>query len=269
MTALPSPLSLAGRVALVTGGSRGIGRGCAECLAEAGADVAINYHNHRQAAHDVAAAIRARGRQAVALQADVSDRTQAERLVAAAEAELGPIDILVANAVYSVRQPFLDTDWEHLQRTVAVSLFGAFHVCQFVARRMAARPAGVGGARGAILVIGSPHAHIPFKNAVDYNIAKAGLHQMALTMAAELVGRGIRVNIIEPGWTDTPGERKWTPDEALRAAGTRMPLGRMGVPDDIGQAAVFLASDAASYIAGAVLQVDGGQIVGGNLDEKR
>ncbi|HEX6972113.1 MAG TPA: SDR family oxidoreductase [Limnochordia bacterium] len=257
---MPSHPPLHNRVALVTGGSRGIGRGCAEALAAAGADVAIQYHRDSTAAEAVAAAVRAAGRRAWVAQADVADRAAVEALVEGAEAELGPIDILVVSAVYSVREPFLETKWENLHRTVEVSLFGAFHVCQAVARRMAGRPAR-DGRRGSILVIGSPHAYTPFKHAVDYNIAKAGVQHMAMTMAAELTSIGIRVNVIEPGWTDTPGERKWTPDPELEAAGRRMPLGRLGTPADIGQAAVFLASDAADYIAGAVLRVDGGQVV--------
>lgn len=244
---------LSGRIALVTGGSRGIGRGIAKCLAEAGADVAVNYNARADAANEVVAAIEASGRRAVAIGADVSDRAAVERLYDQAEAALGPVDLIVANAIYSVREPFLQTKWEDFKRTQEISLFGVFHTCQIGAQRLVERKA-----QGNIVVIGSPHAHHPVKNAIDYNVAKAGTHQLARTMAAELGYVGIRVNIVEPGWTDTPGERKWYSDEQMYSAGARMPLGRIGQPEDIGKAVVFLCSEEASYIANAVLRVDGG-----------
>jgi glucose 1-dehydrogenase len=171
---------------------------------------------------------------------------------------LGPVDILVANAVTSVRQTLLETREADLRRTLDVSLLGTFHAFQVVARQMVAR-----GAKGVLIYISSPHAHLPFKGAIDYNVSKAGGQQLALSAANELMWYGIRVNLIEPGWTDTPGERTWYTDEILYREGAKLPLGRLGTPKDIGRATAFLASDQAAYISGAVLRVDGGAFIQG------
>jgi glucose 1-dehydrogenase len=247
---------LSGKVALVTGGTRGIGRGVALALAQAGADVCVNYHS--SGGDEVAGAIRALGRRTVLAQADVSERDAVERMVAQCTAELGPVDILVANAVTSVRQTLLETKEQDLRRAIDVGIVGTFHVLQVVARQMVARQTN-----GAIIYISSPHARLPFKGAIDYNVAKAGGHMLALSAANELMWHGIRVNLIEPGWIDTPGERTWYTDETLYREGKRLPLGRLGTPEDIGRAAVFLASDNASYMAGAVVTVDGGAFIQG------
>lgn len=251
-------MSLSGKVALVTGAARGIGKGVALALAKAGADVCVNYRNSGPAAVEAAGVIRALGRRACLAQADVSERAAVERMVAQCTAELGPVDVLVANAVTSVRQNLLATREADLRRAIDVGIVGVFHVLQVVARQMVERET-----RGAIIYISSPHARLPFKGAIDYNTAKAGGHMLALSAANELMWHGIRVNLIEPGWTDTPGERTWYPDEALYREGKKLPLGRLGSPEDIGQAAVYLASDAAAYVAGSVLTVDGGAFIQG------
>jgi len=251
-------MGLSGKVALVTGSARGIGRGVATELARAGADVCVNYRTAGSASAEVAAAIQAMGRRAMAVQADVSDRAAVEAMVAACVEGLGPIDILVANAVTSVRQTILETRAEDLRRTIEVGIFGTFHVVQLVARQMVERKT-----KGVIIYVSSPHARLPFKGAIDYNTAKAGAHQMMLSAANELMWHGIRVNLIEPGWTDTPGERTWYTDEALYREGKKFPLGRLATPEDMGRAAAFLASDAAAYIVGTVLRVDGGAFIQG------
>ena len=251
-------MSLSGKVALVTGASRGIGLGVALALAKAGADVCVNYRTSASAAAEVAAAIREMGRRAHLVQADVSDRGAVEQMVAGCAAGLGPIDILVANAVTSVRRNLLETREEDLRRAIDVGVVGVFHVLQVVARQMVERQA-----KGVIIYISSPHARLPFKGAIDYNTAKAGGHMLALSAANELMWHGIRVNLIEPGWTDTPGERTWYPDEALYREGKKLPLGRLGSPADIGHAAAYLASDEAAYVAGSVLTVDGGAFIQG------
>jgi glucose 1-dehydrogenase len=251
-------MPLSGKVALVTGAARGIGRGVALAMAKAGADVCVNYRTSGPAGAEAAGSIRALGRRALLVQADVSERAAVERMVAQCTADLGPVDILVANAVTSVRQNLLGTTEDDLRRAIDVGIVGTFHVLQVVARQMVARET-----RGTIIYISSPHARLPFKGAIDYNVAKAGGHMLALSAANELMWHGIRVNLIEPGWTDTPGERTWYPDEALYREGKKLPLGRLGSPEDIGHAAVYLASDAAAYIAGSVLTVDGGAFVQG------
>lgn len=245
-------LNLDGKVALVTGGSRGIGRGCALAFAEAGADVAVNYHSNEDAAQEVVDRMAAMGRKGLAIRADVSQPDDVEAMVQQALTEFGRIDILLANAATSTRQPFLETDRESLHRTIGVSMYGMFYSCQAVARAMVDR-----GIKGSIIVIGSAHGQYPLPLAIDYNMAKAAVHQMAMTVARELTVHRIRVNLLIPGWTDTPGERKWTTEDELQEAAKHLPWGRLGTPADVGNVAVFLASDAAEYVSGSEYTVDG------------
>jgi glucose 1-dehydrogenase len=243
---------LAGKTALVTGASRGIGRAIAVEYAREGADVAIDYVHQHEEAESVANEIRRLGRQAIAVEADVGDRRQVESLFAAGLATLRRLNIVVANAAFSVRKPLLDLTVEDVQRTWAVSLWGVFHTCQLAARHMAAN----GG--GAIIIVSSVHSFRPYPFSSAYNGAKAAVNQMAATWAVELAGQGIRVNVIEPGWTDTPGERAFYSEEELAAGGAQLLLGRLARAEEMARAAVFLASDEASYILGSVLRVDGG-----------
>jgi glucose 1-dehydrogenase len=250
---------LAGKVALVTGSSKGIGAGIAIEFGKAGADVCVNYAGSRADAERVAEQIhRSSGRRAIAVYADAGKREDVEQMVEACTGELGPIDILVTNAIASSRASILETRFEEFYRTVELGIFGTFHAMQLVARQMVAR-----GAKGSIIHISSPHARGPFKNAIDYNTTKAGSHHLAMSVANELMWHQIRVNILEPGWTDTPGERRFYSDELIKAFGDRMPLKRMGLPEDLGRAAVYLASDMADYVVGTVLKVDGGQFIEG------
>ena len=245
-------IRLDGKVALVTGGSRGIGRGAALALADAGADVIVNYHTRRDAADEVVKLIEAKGRRALAVQADVADRAQVEHMVETALGTFGKIDVLLSNAVSSTRKTFLETDLETLQRTMDVAFYGNFHVCQTVARQMVKQGGG-----GSIIIVGSVHAIYPLRKAFDYNVAKAALHHMANIMANELSAYRIRVNIVVPGWIDTPGERKWVPDDELYRQGAQLPWGRLGTPEDVARVVVFLASDAAEYVSGSTYHVDG------------
>jgi glucose 1-dehydrogenase len=245
-------LKLAGKTALVTGASRGIGRAIAVEYAREGANVVVNYARHREEAESVANEIRALGRQAMAHPADVGRREQVSALFEAAKAAFQRLDIVVANAAFSIRKPLLDLTVEDVEKTWAVSLWGVFHTCQEAARHMVAQ----GG--GNIIIISSVHALRPYPRASPYNGAKAAVNQMAATWAIELAGKGIRVNVIEPGWTDTPGERAFYSEEDLAAGGAKLPLGRLAAPEEVARAAVFLASNDASYVLGAVLRVDGG-----------
>jgi glucose 1-dehydrogenase len=246
-------VELKGKVALITGASRGIGRGCALEMARAGADVVVNYHRHAEEAEAVAEQVRALGRQALVWQADVADRRAVEEMVAAAAQRLGHLDIVVCNAYYSKREPFLEIGMEGMRRTLEVSLWGAFHAAQLGARQMVRQGRG-----GSILFISSVHALIPVPTALAYNTAKAGMNHMAATIAAELLEHRIRVNVIEPGWIDTPGERQFATEEEIQEGGRKLPWGRLGVPEDIGRAAAFLCSDDADYVTGEVMRVDGG-----------
>lgn len=245
-------IRLDGKTALVTGGSRGIGRGCALALAQAGARVVVNYRREREAAEEVVRLIEGAGGEAVPWQADIADERQVEAMLHGAAGRFGALDILVSNVAASTRQPFLQTDMAALRRTIDVSLLGNFLVCQGVARHLVERGAG-----GSIIVIGSLHGVYPLPQAFDYNLAKAAVHQMAMTMARELAPYRIRVNLLVPGWIDTPGERQWLPEAELMAKGAELPFGRLGTVDEVGAAAVFLASDAARYVSGSIYHVDG------------
>ncbi|HEY3109345.1 MAG TPA: SDR family NAD(P)-dependent oxidoreductase [Chloroflexota bacterium] len=246
---------LDGKVALVSGASRGIGRACAVALAEDGADVLVNYLSHTEDAAETVGRIEALGRRAIAYRADVSDRAQVDAMVAAALERLGRLDAVVANAYRSVRQPFLEVTPEGLAATLSVTLFGAFHVCQAGARAMVER-----GVEGSVTIVGSIHGEVAFAGATSYNLAKFGLTGMALTAANELARHRVRVNVINPGWIDTPGERNFASEEELRAAAQALPWRRLGRPSEIGRVAAFLASDDASFISGAVLRADGAQV---------
>ena len=246
---------LSGRVGLVSGASRGIGRACALAFAEDGADVVVTYHTHGDEAADVVREIERLGGRGLAFGADVSDRAQVDAMFAAALERFGHVDMVVANAYRSIRQPFLEVTPEGLEQTLAVTLLGAFHVCQAGARAMVER-----GRPGSITVSGSIHGESGFSNSTSYNIAKFGLTGMVLTAANELAGRGVRVNLVNPGWIDTPGERKYATEDEMQAGAKALPFGRLGQPREIGRVAAFLASDDASFISGAVLRADGAQI---------
>ncbi len=246
-------IELSGKTALISGSSRGIGKGIALEMARAGADVAVNYYRHREDGEAVADEIRAMGRQAVVIGADASDRSVVDEMVERTADDLGGPDIVVANAYYSTREAFLEMDVDELRKTYDVSLFGAFHVAQAGARKMAA-----GGKGGCILFISSVMSFLPFPTSLAYSSAKAGMNHMAAIIALELLEHRIRVNVIEPGWTDTPGERQYSTEQELEEGGRRLPWGRMGTIEDLGKAATFLCSDAADYITGEVLRVDGG-----------
>ena len=246
-------MKLLGKTALVTGAARGIGRGCALELARAGADVAVNDRDRSPEVEAVAAEIQTLGRRAAVVEGDVFGRASCEDVVARAVAALGRLDVLVSNPAYSRRGDFLDYDPAVFDKVLAGTLTGGFHVSQFAARHMVGRGGG-----GKIVFIASIHARIPFARSVAYNAAKAGLTHMARTIAAELLPHRINVNVIEPGWIDTPGEHATFGPEVMSRAGAGLPWGRLGTPEDIGRAAVFLCSDDADYVTGTELVVDGG-----------
>lgn len=244
---------LANKVALVTGASSGIGRATAVSLAEAGADVALNYFSLDAEAKETAAQIEKLGRKALLYPVDVSDEAAVEDMVADAVAKLGRMDVFVSSAVFSEREPFLTADMGAFQKTLDVSLMGAVYALRSCCRRMVAQGEG-----GSAVIVSSPHAKIAFPNCMAYNIAKAGLDMMMLTAATELLPHKIRVNCVYPGWTDTPGERKFLDDDGIKKAAVGLPLGRLATSEEIARAVLFLADPAAGYITGTVLHVDGG-----------
>ncbi len=256
-------MKLANKIALVTGAGRGIGKGCALALAEAGADIVLN---DRPGSPDIAATaeeIRALGRHCWAIESDVFSRTGCESLVAAALAEAERIDILVSNPAFSRRENFLDYDPDNFDRSLQGTLASGFHMSQLVARHLVERGEG-----GKIVFISSVHGEMPFPRAVAYNACKAGLNHMMRTIAGELIGHRINVNTVAPGWIDTPGEHESFSEEVMAEAGKEIPWGRLGLPADIGKATVFLCSDDAEYITGEILTVDGGIRLKGYLDHQ-
>lgn len=244
---------LNGKIALVTGASRGIGRSTAIALAEAGADVAINYYSQQTDAESVADAVQAAGRRALLLPGDVGDRRTVDEMVEKTVSQFGRLDIAVTNAVYSDREVFHQADLAGFERTIQVTMWGAFYTLRAAARQMIEQGEG-----GSIVVISSPHAFIPVPRSMAYNMSKAAIDQMARTAAIELVEEKIRVNILHPGWIDTPGERKFASEEQIQRGGEKLPWHRLGRPEEIGRGVVFLCDPASDYITGSSLGIDGG-----------
>lgn len=261
-------MKLSGKTALVTGAGRGIGLGCALELARAGATVVVN---DRPESPDLAEAVRqieAVGGRAFAVGEDAMTRAGCERLLQAAldmlpRTNTSPrIDILISNPARSRRATFLEFKPEDFDAVIAGALTAGFHMMQLVARHMVAqRREPRDGCQGKIVAISSVHAYMPFARATAYNAAKAGLNHMCRTIATELAAERINVNVIEPGWIDTPGEREYFGLELMQKVAPTLPLGRLGKPEDIGRAATFLASDDADYITGSILRVDGGIVL--------
>jgi glucose 1-dehydrogenase len=246
-------MKLSGRTALVTGAARGIGRGCAIELARDGADLAINDLKSSPETDSLLAEIKALGRSAILIPGDVFDRASCETIVEQAIKTLGHLDILVSNPAFSRRGDFLDYNPELFDKVIKGTLTAGFHMSQLVARHMVSRGHG-----GKIIFISSVQSRIPCVRSVAYNAAKSGLNQMAFTMAAELLKHRINVNVIEPGWIDTPNEHATFGSETIAKAAPTLPWGRLGTRTDIGRAAAFLASSDADYVTGTSLLVDGG-----------
>jgi NAD(P)-dependent dehydrogenase (short-subunit alcohol dehydrogenase family) len=254
MSAAPS---CAGKIVLVTGAQRGIGRAIAVRFAAAGADVALNFLDDEAAAKSAAAEIAALGRRAVTLGADIAKPEQARRLVAEAERTLGPIDVLVNNAAIFPRAPFLELGEETWDAVLDTNLKATFVCSQEAARRMVAakRP-------GAIINLASGAPYRGSLRATAYMASKLGIVGLTRGMARELAPHGIRVNAIAPGIVNTAMPRLGNTEDALAALARANPSGRLGEPDDIADVVVFLATDAARYLAGQVIHVNGGDYLG-------
>jgi glucose 1-dehydrogenase len=247
------PDCLTNMAAVVTGASRGIGRATAIALAQAGADVAINYRSNTAEAQQVADAVRQTGRRALLCQGDVAEQSTVERLIHDAAHTFGRVDIAVSNAVYSDREPFFKASMDGFRRTIDVTMWGAFYLMRAAAQQMIAQ-----GSAGSIIMVSSPHAFIPVPNSMAYNMSKAATDHMARTAATELLDHRIRVNTVHPGWVDTPGERKFASDEEIAVRGAKLPWGRLGTPEEIARGIVFLCDPASEYMTGSTLLIDGG-----------
>jgi glucose 1-dehydrogenase len=253
MTANSSARPLAGKRAIVTGASRGIGRGIAIELARRGADVIVNYLGDLDEAEEACQRCRELGSTAHAIAADVGSEQETEALLEQAVQRLGGIDIAVPNAAFSDRKLMIEADMTGFRRTIDVTMWGAFYVVRGAAERMVA--AGEGG---NIVIISSPHAQMAVPGAMAYNMAKAAVDQMGRTAAVELAQYRIRVNLVHPGWIDTPGERKFFSEQTLREQGAKLPWGRLGKSEEIGRGVAFLCDPASEYITGSTLTIDGG-----------
>lgn len=248
--------SLEHKVAIVTGGTRGIGRAVAVELARRGANVTISGRDHADEAIEAVREIERLGQRALFFQGDVADREQDARMVEQTSQILGSVDILINNAAINIRKPLLELDVEDVEKTWGVTLWGVFHCSQLAARQMVQQGKG-----GSIVNISSVHAHRAYPNSTAYNGAKAAINQMAATWAVELAPHDIRVNTIEPGWIDTPGERRYLSEHQIHENGKRLLMGRLGRADEIAKGVAYLVGPDASYITGTCLRIDGGFVL--------
>lgn len=255
---------LNGRIALVTGGGRGIGRGISELLAAEGAIVAVNYHRDREAADETVDAITAAGGVARAFQASVADVGECAALVDAVVAEFGGLDALVLNAgIASKGRAVVDTDPDEMMRVVAVHAFGPHHLSRLALPHLRARAAQTG--RADVVMISSVATSSMSANGAPYNMGKAAMEALALTLAKEERKHRVHVNIVAPGLVETDmgvrlaraitGRRDM---DDLRALDANSPFGRVCQPRDVAEVVAWLCSDGAGYLTGQRIEVDGG-----------
>jgi NAD(P)-dependent dehydrogenase (short-subunit alcohol dehydrogenase family) len=250
-------MTLEGRVALVTGGSRGIGRAIALALAAGGADVAINYRRDEDSARATVEDIEALGRKAAAYQASIDDEAADQAMVDDALSTFGHVDILVNNAGIASRGgSVVKTDPAELVRVIGTHAIGAHHLCRMLVPQMRERE------RGDIVMISSMATQTHGAGGAPYNMAKAALEALAFTLAKEERKHNIHVNVVAPGLVDTEMGRRLVKGamgvEDIRTLDAAMPFGRVCTPDDVANVVLFVASDAASYVTGQRIYVEGG-----------
>lgn len=247
---------LTGQVACVAGGATGIGAASSRAFALAGAQVVIADVN-LAAGEETAAAIRADGGAVRAVSCDVGDETQVKKLVAGIVEREGRLDVMHANAGIESMQKATEASVSHWERVLNVNLTGVFLVCRTALRHMYERGSG------SVIITSSPHAMATVPDAAAYAASKGGVHALMHALALEAAPHGVRVNAIIPGTIDTPMVRREalassSPEEQIKKLAASQPLGRLGRPEEVAAAALFLASDAASFITGSALSVDGG-----------
>ncbi len=259
----PNP-KLKGQSALVTGANSGIGLAVAIALANDGANVVVNYVTHPEDADDVVKQIESNGGNAIALKADVSNEAEVQAMFKQMFDKYGTIDILVNNAGIQKDSPLENMSLADWQLVINVNLTGQF-LCAREAMREFLRRGIVkerSCAAGKIICMSSVHEVIPWAGHVNYATSKGGIHMMMQSMAQEMAPKKIRINSIGPGAIQTPiNKSAWDTSEALNSLLTLIPYGRIGQPEDIGKAAVWLASDESDYVNGTTLFVDGGMLL--------
>jgi glucose 1-dehydrogenase len=258
---MPDQGSLKGQKALVTGANSGIGQGVAIALGQAGADVVVNYVGGDDAANAVVAAIEKSGARAIAYKADVSNEDQVAAMFDTAVRTFGTIDILVSNAGLQQDSAFADMTLEKWNKVLNVNLTGQFLCARAAVREFLRRGVvpSVSCAAGKIICMSSVHQVIPWAGHANYATSKGGIKLLMESMAQELAPKRIRVNAIAPGAIRTPiNTAAWNTPDALKSLLTLIPYGRIGEPQDIARAAVWLASDDSDYVVGTTLFVDGG-----------
>jgi glucose 1-dehydrogenase len=252
---------LEGQKALVTGANSGIGEGVARALGAAGASVIVNYVSKPEVAEGIAADIRKHGVESMAIRADVSREDEVQAMFRTMIDAWGAIDVLVANAGLQQDAAITEMTLQQWNTAIGVNLTGAFLCAREAVREMVRRGPrpDVSRATGKILFMSSVHERIPWAGHVNYAASKGGMMQLMQSLAQELAPQRIRVNSIGPGAIQTPINRAaWETPEALGRLLTLSPYGRIGQPEDIGRAAVWLASDDSDYVTGQTLFVDGG-----------
>ncbi len=251
-------MSVPNRTLLITGGSRGIGRACALLGAENGWSVGVNYREDVKAADAIVEIIARQGRRAVALKGDVSVEADAVGMFDAATKALGPLSAVIANAgVVAPAARLADMSAERMRHVFEVNVLGAFLTAREAARRMSK---SAGGAGGSIVLMSSAAARLGSPNLyVDYAASKGAVDTLTLGLAKELGPEGVRVNAIRPGMIDTELHASGGDPDRARSVGATAPLGRPGTAEEVAAAAIWLISDAASYVTGALLDVSGGR----------
>ena len=248
---------LAGKTALVTGSGRNIGRALILAFAGAGANVVVNGHRDAAAVDAVVAEARALGVGALGVMADVTDQEAVRRMVATATAQFGGVDIAITNVGVRDTRPFLDISLELWNQVLATNLTAAFHLDQAVLPGMRER------GWGRIIHIAGRTAFYPKEERAHVSTSKAGLHALAKVIALEFGPHGVTANTIAPGVIDTERSNTTHPgyEEEFRRRGARMPVRRLGIVDDVTGLALYLASDAAAYLTGQVLHINGGEFM--------